>query len=117
MTTRTWMWSISLSFDYKLLSLYACFVTFKAFDADKEHTNNSEVKYSLMNISEPSVHLTIDENNGNIYLQAPVVFGMLENNTGVSGEVKIIVEARDCGVPSLRSNVTFTLNIQVLFYI
>ena len=89
----------------------------QANDADKENTNNSEIHYSIVDISEPSVNLTIDESNGEVFLLSSIDYELLENNTGVAGQVMIVIEARDNGHPELSSNVTLKLDIQVKFVI
>ena len=89
----------------------------QAHDDDQPHTSNSDVRYNITSISEPEsiVQLRIDEVSGSVYLDAPVDFEKLQNNTGVSGEVKVVVEGRDLGIPSLSNTTTLVLNIQVVY--
>ena len=89
----------------------------QAHDDDQPHTDNSKVIYNITSISEPEsiVQLRIDETSGSVYLEAPVDFEKLQNNTRVSGEVKVTVEGRDLGDPSLSNTTTFMLNVQVVY--
>ena len=85
----------------------------QATDADKENTNNSDVHYSILDNSESSVNLTINETNGEVYLLSSVDYERLENKTGVPGQVVVVVGARDNGEPVQSRNVTLKLDIQV----
>ena len=89
----------------------------QAHDDDQPHTDNSKVRYNITSISEPEsiVQLRIDEISGSVFLDAPVDFEKLQNNTGVSGEVKVTVEGRDLGDPSLSNTTTLVLSIQVVY--
>ena len=107
---------IFLSYCYMLMiklmhALNKC--TLQATDADKENTTNSDVFYSVLSISEPSVNLTIGERNGEVLLLSSVDYELLKNTTGVTGQVLVVIEARDNGDHALNSNVTLKLDIQV----
>lgn len=100
-----------------LLENEECFeqvLAVEAFDGDLNGTRNSEVVYSLV-ASEYSRNFSVDAKRGVLAPAAPMDFESLpyvEGDVGPVRALKLMLRARDLGVPSLSSDVAVVVHFK-----
>ncbi|XP_053381635.1 protocadherin Fat 4-like [Mercenaria mercenaria] len=86
-------------------------VKLEAFDADEPWTNNSEIRYEIMQVSPESMELniTINHKSGEMFLSPAIDYEKLKHAAGI---IRVTVEARDLGSPSRASNASLQITVQ-----
>lgn len=86
--------------------------SFQATDRDQQNTNNSEFTFEIISSTDEGLknNLTLNETSGEIKLNTTLDY---ESLTNPNGTVKITVEVKDKGTPTLNSTCVVEISIQV----